>query len=249
MQTYNLLSGNVDYEEWSNRAHTHFLEDADSVMAAFYELCHNAGSARCAVYESTPSAIQSRIEHLLQDLKMHPRIVSVTQLKCSTRGCPLSDATPKLVTYSSLKRLISTSLYRPIQLFPQLARVCAALEVGNGGPFMEVASAWGLEQKPFSCDCGLPPDPSDEDDEGEGEAFRAVMCSDGGGELDTVESFWHYAEDLMKMSSAAGAVNVLFRLACVGWKAKAKWRYSGMCSGNPVGEYGSGIRQHLNLTV
>ncbi|RFU29511.1 hypothetical protein B7463_g6837, partial [Scytalidium lignicola] len=220
--------GNVDYNEWANRAHTHFLHDTDAVMAAFYELCHKAGTSQCAFYEPTPVAIQNRLESLLQSLKTHPRIVSTASSDYSG-----ADPVPELVTYSSLKRLISTSLYRPIQLFPELARVSAALEAGDGAPFLDLAGAWGLRRKQFSCDCGLPPDLEIPDDsEGTDDAFRAIMCSDGLGADDTVDGFTRYAEDLMQMSSAAGAVNVLFRLACVGWKAKAKWRFSGPFGGN-----------------
>ncbi|KAH8812707.1 TAP-like protein-domain-containing protein, partial [Xylogone sp. PMI_703] len=221
--------GNVDYEEWVNRAHTHFLQDADTVMAAFYELCHRAGPSRCAIYEPTPAAIEKRLNSLLEKLKISPRVVSDIPASC-VGTCPGVTVIPELVTYSSLKRLISTSLYRPIQLFPELARVCAALEQGDGAPFLEVAGAWGLRQKQFSCECGIPGIP--EDPEGTDDAFRAIMCSDGLAEKDNVEGFIRYAEDLMEMSSAVGAVNILFRIACVGWKAKAKWRYSEPFGGN-----------------
>ena len=160
------------------------------------------------------------MDKVLATLKKHPIIVPVAPSLLGT------SALPELITYSSLKRLISTALYRPIQLFPAIARVCAALESGDGGPYLDVAIAWGFKRKQFSCDLpDVPPGPDDV--EGNGDAFRAIMCSDGGEMTDSVEDFTEYAETLMQRSKAAGAVNVLFRIACAGWKAKAKWRYSG----------------------
>jgi hypothetical protein len=132
---------------------------------------------------------------------------------------------PEIVTYSLVKCFITAALYRPINLFPSLAKSVAALEKGNGAPFLNLSAL----RKPFSCDCGacrLPPEPPIEP-EGTEDAFRAIMCTDGSGMNDTVEEFERYSEHLVCQSKAAGAVNFLFRMSCAGWNTKTKWRFPG----------------------
>jgi hypothetical protein len=53
------------------------------------------------------------------------------------------------------------------------------------------------------------------------------MCTDGSGMNDTVEEFEKHSEHLIRQSKAAGAVNVLFRMSCAGWKVKSRWRFPG----------------------
>src|SRR5215469_16493362 len=97
--------GNVDYIEWTLRSHLNFPHDTDKVMGGFYNFDHKAGSSNCGFYSSTPSAIRERLDSMFQNIRVHPAIVpaakSTTEL-------------PKMVTYSSLNRLISATLYRPI---------------------------------------------------------------------------------------------------------------------------------------
>jgi hypothetical protein len=189
-------------------------------MDAFYHFCHLAGQSKCALYSSSPKAIEARLNAVVEQLKKHPIMV------------PPNGPTelPELISYSSLKRLISATLYRAVVMFPELARVVAALEKGDGAPFLELVTTQGI-RKPFSCDCkscNTGEEPPENDELGATEdPFRAIMCSDGGETTDTVEEFAEYAVDLQQRSKAAGAVNVLFRIGCVGWKIKAKWRFTG----------------------
>lgn len=86
-------------------------------------------------------------------------------------------------------------------------------------------------REPFTCECdsynnGLP-SPEQEDLEATDDAMAAVMCSDGGIMNDTVEEFGIYADKLMVGAKAAGAVNVEFRMTCVGFQAQPKFRYTG----------------------
>ncbi|KAF7875269.1 hypothetical protein EAF04_002441 [Stromatinia cepivora] len=212
--------GNVDYLEWSTNTHTSFLHDSDKVMEAFYHYCHASGPTNCAFYSPTPSQISTRLKDLLTVLETHPIIV------------PSSDPTllPEIITYTSLKRLISSSLYRPILLFPPLANVLLSLETGDGIPFLNFISTFGLRE-PFTCECdtcnnGFPA-PDQEDVEGTDDAMAAVMCSDGGIMNETVSEFKTYADTLMEGASIAGATNVEVRMSCVGWNVVSKWRYTG----------------------
>jgi hypothetical protein len=187
-------------------------------MKAFYDYCHAAGPSECAFFSQHPTIIEAHLNAILTNLKTHPIIVSPTQ----------PTDRPEIISYSSLKRLISAALYRPILLFPSLARVLAALEEGDGTPYLDLITAQGMRSQ-FLCDCKLPSIPDELPDDPEAtDAFRAIMCSDGGEMADTPEEFAEYATRLQEQSKAAGAVNVVFRISCAGWKVKAKWRFSGM---------------------
>ncbi|QSZ35731.1 hypothetical protein DSL72_006853 [Monilinia vaccinii-corymbosi] len=212
--------GNVDYLEWSTNTHKSFLHDSDKVMEAFYHYCHLSGPTLCAFYSPTPSRISTRLQNLLASLKTHPIIVP----------SPDPNALPEIVTYSSLKRLISASLYRPMLLFPSLAHVLLSLEAGDGSPFLDLTSTLGMRE-PFPCQCPSCPDdpasPSPEDLEATPDAAAAIMCADGGPMRDSISEFQSYAASLMREATAAGAVNAEVRMGCAGRKSQAKFRFAG----------------------
>jgi hypothetical protein len=193
-------------------------------MAAFYHFCDKAGPSTCAFYTSTPSKIEERLQTVLRNLKTHPVIVPALG---ETTGLP------EIITYSSLQRLISATLYRPILLFPFLAHILASLEAGDGLPFMEVVSTFGMHNE-FSCECeasGVPP--ISLEIEGNDDASIAIQCADGGEMHDTVEEFEKYANYLLSQGKITGAVSALFRMGCAGWNVKPKWRFSGNFSLRP----------------
>ena len=149
--------------EWTTNKNAHFLHDADKIMDAFYHFCHLAGPSQCALYSLTAAEIESRFNKVLANLKIHPVIVPAST----------SASLPEVVTYSSIKRLISAALYRPIILFPPLARIIVALETGDGQPYLDVIQEYKMRED-FSCSAGDPAGDYVIDD-----AFRAIMCSDG----------------------------------------------------------------------
>lgn len=65
-------------------------------------------------------------------------------------------------------------------------------------------------------------------EEGNTDAFPAIMCADQPAMNGTVEDFVDFADELREISKSAGDVNALFRLACVGRRARPKWRFDGM---------------------
>ncbi|KAI2615316.1 alpha/beta-hydrolase [Hypoxylon sp. NC1633] len=213
--------GNVDYREWHLQSHINFLRDADKVMEAFYYYCHKAGPSSCDFYALTPAAIEERLTSLLKKIREHPVIVQASEL---------GPDMPQLITWSHLKRLISASLYQPIHMFKNFARILKALEDGNGEPFYQLV----LSEKSTPPICSIeaiPPNvPRLEEDNGD--AFPAILCADSPPMEDTAEDFVEFVEELEGISSAAGAVNALFRLACVGRTVRPKWRYPGPFEGN-----------------
>lgn len=212
-------AGNVNYAEWYDGAYTTFLDDADKVMSAFFDFCHLAGPDRCAFYSPTPSQIRDRLDALLARLRITPVLIPAS---------PSGPTLPELVTYSRVRRMLSTALYQPILRFSRVAAVLAGLESGNGTAFYEYTSP-EMPSHSSSTLCvaethsplvPLPGYPS----EGNPSAFPAIMCSDAEPFNSTLEEFAAYAEQLQERSPAVGAVQLEFRLACVGRKIRPKWR-------------------------
>jgi len=208
--------GNVNYHEWATNTHASFSNDADEVMNAFYKYCHLAGPEGCAFYSSTPEAIEARLDAVLESLKVRPIVVPM----------PLRIAgLPEVIYYSSVRQLIATSLYQPVYMFPAVANILASLEAGDGTPFVDL---YGASQTPLSCDPQPSnPSPAIENKEGTADAFSAVVCTDGGEMDDSIEAVEGYTKGILEASKAAGPVNAMSRMRCVGWRIRAKWRYSG----------------------
>jgi TAP-like protein len=219
-------AGNVDAEQYSSGEGTHYLTDTDAVMASFYTYCHRAGPKLCAFHNSSPSAIETRLTTLLAKLKTYPVIVPASSS---------SNGRPEIITYSKVRKVISSSLYRPLVMFPGLAEALAALESGDGRPFLELSSQ-GQEELPL-CDSNNTPEtgePSSEipEVEGSADASRAILCSDQAPFEGGVEAFGHYLEGCENASRSAGATMASMRLGCVEWAIKAKWRFSGPFGAN-----------------
>ncbi|KAH8905740.1 hypothetical protein BR93DRAFT_855302, partial [Coniochaeta sp. PMI_546] len=219
--------GNVDYKEWYHNAQINHLRDTDKVMDAFYTTCHQAGPNKCDFWATSPTAIESRLDNLLSNLSITPVIVP-----SSADGPDL----PELITYSKLKRLISTTLYQPVRLFSTFATVLAALERRNGRPFYDLILA-GSPPPSTLCDLDtVPPTvpvsgPGHEDTP---DAFPAIYCSDAPPVAGDPARFTEYAARLQGLSRAAGAVYALTRLGCAGrGGVRPGWRLEG-----PVGAPG-----------
>ncbi|KFY37283.1 hypothetical protein V494_04825 [Pseudogymnoascus sp. VKM F-4513 (FW-928)] len=213
--------GNVNYKEWMTNNSTTFSSDSDKTMAGFYKYCHLAGPSGCAFYRPTPEAIEERLDALLERLKRQPIVAPLT--------LHIADL-PEVIYYSSVKQLVSASLYLPITMFPTLARILASLDKGDGAEFINYYSA---SQKPLSCDCPLKsPVVSPVFKESTPDAFGAVLCADGGETDDSIEAVEAYSKTLLGISKVIGSVDVLTRMNCVGWRVRAKWRFAGPFQGN-----------------
>ncbi|KUJ13110.1 alpha/beta-hydrolase [Mollisia scopiformis] len=223
------LDGNVDAKEFSSGAGTHFLDDTDAVMNAFYRHCHRAGPLLCAFYANNPEAIEERLKNILADLKIHPVIVP---------SSPSSNPRPEIVSYSKVRRMISAALYRPLVVFPSLAEALTALENGDGRPFVDLTSQGGEElplcEKQYDSKDGDPESPTPEVPEAEGnrDATKAIMCTDARPAEGGVEGFRNYVDTLAGMSKAAGTTMSNMWMGCVEWGIKAKWQFRGPYEGN-----------------
>lgn len=186
-------------------------------MEAFYFFCHAAGPLKCAFHAETPAAIEKRLEDLLEDIRQYPIIVAAS---------PDGPDMPQLITWSHVKRLISRALYQPIKIFEKFASILKALEERDGTPFYQLMQDENSTPPICSVEAIPPNVPTMEDSTTD--AMAPIMCSDHPGLNDTAEQFAQYARYLDEVSTSSGAVNTLFRLACIGRTAKPKWEFDGV---------------------
>ncbi|KAK3488559.1 TAP-like protein-domain-containing protein [Neurospora crassa] len=233
--------GNVDYEDWYNGTYINFLHDTDKVMQAFFTFCHSAGPDRCAFYDSSPNAIKSRLDTLLTKLRTHPIVIPQGQLP-SPSGTPSNPSSPslastkpyhvpQLVTYSHIRRMLSTALYQPIFRFPHIARVLSSLEAGDALPYHQYTLADyppPASSSPTTCEAGDQDDTPPltfipKEEAGNPDVFPAVMCSDALPFTSTPHDFALYTQKLLNISQAAGAVQASVRLLCAGRTVRPRW--------------------------
>lgn len=106
------------------------MADTDAVMESFYTYCHRAGPTLCPFHASYPSKIEARLDILLAKLKENPVIVPAST----------TNDRPEIITYSKVRKAIASALYCSLVIFPTLAESLAALEAGDGKPFLELTS-------------------------------------------------------------------------------------------------------------
>ncbi|EEU46614.1 uncharacterized protein NECHADRAFT_100212 [Fusarium vanettenii 77-13-4] len=213
--------GNVEYHDWFNLDHSKFMSDADAIFDAFDKACHKVGPEACAFYAETPKAVQQRRINLLESLKASPVLIPAW-------SHPSGPDLPRLVTYSDVQRLTQRCIYSPLVKFPQLAKIYASLEGGDGGPFydMLMASGGGALESSKMCSLGDTPSTSPLETAMELDAFPTIMCLDAAAVEKTPEEFEAYLKRVKSISRWAGAFNINFHLSCVGRKTRPKWRFS-----------------------
>ena len=175
-------------------------------MDSFYTYCHQAGPSLCAFHASSPLAIRTRLSTLLVQIKIHPVIAPVSDL----------NSRPEIITFSKVRRMIASALYRPLVIFPDLAESLAALESGDGRPFLDLSSQ-GQNEMPM-CDSGTrnpEPTPNIPEVEGSADASRAIQCSDQAPFEGGVKGFQAYLGECQGASRAAGATMAGMRLGCI----------------------------------
>lgn len=192
------------------------MEDTDKGMNSFYHFCHRVGPEECSFYAPSPSQIEQRLDTLLEIIRIHPVIVPA----------PPNGGRPELVTFSNLRRMIASALYRPLIIFPPLAEALAALEAGDGKPF--IALSGQSDGDPSLCESYPGPSPEFRDAEGSEDASVAILCSDAAPLNMTAEEFGAYTDVLAKKSKSAGATMVSLSLGCLGWSVRPKMRFEGI---------------------
>ncbi|KAK4176535.1 Alpha/Beta hydrolase protein [Triangularia setosa] len=222
--------GNVDYVEWYQGGYINFLHDTDAVMEAFFTHCHLAGPVKCPFFSPTPSQIKSRLFSLLDSLRQSPILVIIPPASNNLTSLTTVNPPPEIITYSRIRKMLSTALYQPHLRFPPIATVLSALESSNGHPYLSYTNNNNSSLPWWTSLClseTTPPStPLSTPQEGTPDAFPAVMCSDATYHPLSPAEFASYTALLQNISYAAGAVQAEFRLSCIGRTIRPKWGFS-----------------------
>lgn len=167
-------------------------------MYAFYQACSKAGLEACAIYDKSPQAIKSRVDRLLERLKIEPIATSV-----GSNPGPLDYG---FVDYGLLKGALFTYLYNPYGNASTIASVLAALEQGDANPMWQVLEATGDVAE---CSAGNDKRRPQLDVE----TMNAIMCTDGNPVNDTLQQLQSWYEGNARKSSFAGALTTRVRCA------------------------------------
>lgn len=227
--------GNVDYEEWYRSARVNSVRDADAIMNAFYALCHEAGPDGCALYSPSPAAIRARHLAVLERLRSRAVVYVPNSGGGGDDDGGGAAALPELVTYSKLRRLTATSLYRPNYYFARLAEVVAGLERGDGAAYYALVTGGGRSKGPFSDVCAVEPVPPTEplttEEEGSDDAFPVILCADHRPLARDPREFEARVREMESLSEVSGAIVVKDLVACAGNGVRPKWAFDGPFDG------------------
>ncbi|KAH6695041.1 TAP-like protein-domain-containing protein [Plectosphaerella plurivora] len=216
-----LSDANVGYLEWFKGTHRNFLNETEVAMDAFYHHCHKVGPGMCAFYESSPSAIESKLAKLFESLKKSPIIVPAS--KCA--GGPSS---PEIITWSKVKTYLRDALYQPYFEWTYFANILEALDKGDGRPFYQWYHPSGYPATPFCGAAVSPFEPLPGMPSGTKDAYPFMRCADRSENGDaTLDESVEIINDLLRLSPSTGAANAENVYRCIGRTVKPKWRYDG----------------------
>lgn len=220
-----ILDGVCDSHDYHFGSWFTNLNDSDKILDKFFHYCDQAGPQECSFYApGGPTAIRKAHDDLLHDVFIQPRAVPGT----ATRG-------PDVITWSDVKSMIRLGMYQPLTYMPMVADLLTDISRGNGSLFADFKhmehtptcpSTECLAGDPDSPDCNISGDNYED-------ASLAILCTDGEGLGQVDESqFQQYWHALQNQSTTLGDWWAHTRLGCVGWKAKAKWRFTGPFAAN-----------------
>lgn len=221
-----IVDGVVDADYYYNGPWNANLWDADKILEKFFDYCQASGDVfSCPFYASGGrDAIKETYYSTFERIKTTPFAVPAS----STRG-------PDVITWSDAKSMVRLGMYQPHMYFPLVARLLADITTGNGSAFADFKQARHSASCPTE-ECKLAGAYSPEciaSGHNNNDATKAILCTDAEGIGDiTQDSFVEYWMGLRNQSEVLGDWWAHTRLDCVGWKAKAAWRFAGPFQGN-----------------
>jgi pimeloyl-ACP methyl ester carboxylesterase len=220
-----VLDGVVDLDSYYLSTGPSSVVDADAVFDRFAMYCDAAGSDGCGLYRpGGPDSIRTAVRALLSSIRDSPIAVPAS----ATRG-------PEVVSWTDVMVLLRIAMYQPLYVFPLVAELLATLSMGNGSAMADFKqrhrepsclSSECLLSSPYSQECTRP----GENDE---YATAAILCTDAENlrKVD-MEQFKQGWDALKASSEMLGDYWASELLTCAGWKAKAKWRFTGVNTAN-----------------
>jgi pimeloyl-ACP methyl ester carboxylesterase len=185
------------------------LSDTEKTMSSFYRYCTDAGYPACLLASpdsKTDSVhVKQRTLAIIENIRDDP--VTVIGLH------------PEVITVHDLRMLIFLSLYKPVQMFPILARTLAELEKGDGSNSARMLRPY------HDLRCRAAPYVNHMFDN---DAQLAITCSDGDDQtwMNRTE-FANFAEQLIDISPSIGDVWAALRMYCIHYPLRPQHRYTG----------------------
>jgi len=201
------------------------LQDTDHIIDRFAEYCYEAGSKNCSMYSNTVKDIRERFDSIVHSLKKTPLGVSASKV----RG-------PAVITYSDLKNLIITVVYKPYAQFKMLSDVMSGIERGNGTLLADQKlfnedpprlSTECREKGPYSDECNPAPSAGFSPD-----ISNSILCTDSVDQTHlTKEDFIDYWHTLQSQSKTLGDGWAEIRMGCAFWHIIARNKFNGTIGG------------------
>lgn len=216
-----IVDGVVDAYNYKKTLWSDNLLDTEKDMDLFYYHCARVGYPTCALANETgetkPEDVEQRLANLEKSLYHNP--------------LPVVGPIPEVITYSDIKNLIFASLYSPIQGFPYMANLLAALEKGDGTEFAKLLKPYHDFSCPAHGSNGFSIVPLRNNSGPVGlsyDATMAIACSDGDDQswVNKTE-FAKYEKKLAKSSPNIGSMWSTVRMLCIHYNVRPVHRFEG----------------------
>lgn len=180
-----IVDGVSDAEDYYQGKWSKNLNDADAAFRYFFQSCYDAGKdGNCSFWADSPSAIEARLQAIVDDLEANP--------------IPVAIDTPAIVTVSDLKAVMLQVPYQPLDTFSAFADTLVELEKRNATR-LAYASGVGLRLKN---DCASTTPEVFQDTEPP--YFIGCIDANQRFNLSTYESWVEYANGLVNQSKYLG---------------------------------------------
>lgn len=216
-----LLDGVVNMDKYYEGRGPNVIRDADAIFDKFGHYCDMAGPDNCPFYvEGGPEVIKNTYWALENQILNS----SIPVMASRTHG-------PEVVTWTDVKAILRIAMYQPLLAFHTFAALMGSLSNGDPEPMAAFKHSRHVEACP-SAACKIAGPWSPECSQGQDNtlyASAAILCSDA--EYMTThdqESFGEVWAGLKSDSATLGDYWAQLQMSCVGWQAKAKYKFTGM---------------------
>ncbi|KAF3392593.1 Tripeptidyl aminopeptidase [Penicillium rolfsii] len=219
-----VLDGVVNMDRYYEGRGPNVVIDADAIFDRFGKYCHEAGPEGCPLYAEGGSDTINDAYWAIEDQLLNS---SIPVMASATRG-------PEVVTWTDLKSILRVAVYQPLLAFHTLAGHVSELAKGNAVPIADFKHRRHYGACP-STECRLAGPWSSQCASGQDNtlyASAAILCTDAEYMTNfTMDEFWQLWASLVDDSRTLGDYWAQVHLSCVGWKAKAKYKFTGPWGG------------------
>ncbi|KAH9915043.1 uncharacterized protein BXZ73DRAFT_81473 [Epithele typhae] len=152
------IDGVVDGHSYRRSSYETDVVDVEAIVESLFTYCHDAGPLKCPIYDSTPDRIAARFFNTLKSISASPFPI------------PLADP-PLIITRKVILESLFRAAYKPVNTFPLITQVFAALESHNTTALTALAPHIA---DPTTCSCSAATLPM----VGSNEVQWAVECAD-----------------------------------------------------------------------